>query len=86
MSYLEDLKQTKDVEYVTVFSNSGQLGGVNINNNVPICFSVKNGVIQKAKKEPFTIRNVYDKFSITIGTFLFDDVYYGEVKGRFVYD
>ena len=86
LSYLEDLKQTKDVEYVTVFSNSGQLGGVNINNNVPICFSVKNGVIQKAKKEPFTIRNVYDKFSITIGTFLFDDVYYGEVKGRFVYD
>lgn len=53
LSYLEDLKQTKDVEYVTVFSNSGQLGRVNINNNVPICFSVKNGVIQKAKKRTF---------------------------------
>lgn len=83
--YLSQTKTTLNNKFVTLFSNEGSLSGVRIKNTISVYMSTKDGVIIDDNREPFIIRNVYNRFNMEFSTFSFDDVFYEGVSGVFHY-
>lgn len=86
LDYLKDMRVTSTRQEVTTFENSGMLGDVSINNKVDVRLTVRDGMISEDVDRSFTIRNVYDGFSIKFREFEFEDVFYEGLEGTFSYD
>lgn len=87
--YLEEGRggsTANDTEF-TQFTNSGEMGGVKIENKVSVRYDISGAAL--VSSDPFIIRNVYDGFKVSFGDFRStadDNIFYSGVSGTFSYD